>query len=89
RINDTFLKHAQIISFFFRNNVNEPAVLTATWEKIEESDSLKIYNEEMYAALKETHDKAVEESVEIKEISQEDSKALFWGESVESHLIKV
>lgn len=64
RINDTFLKYADEIEFYYRDEVKQDAVLAARWFKNEETSelagTLHVLNKESYDQVKSTHNAAVE-----------------------------
>ena len=65
RIQDTFLKYADKIDFFYRAGIDEAAVLSATWERIGEGQgeargTLAIHNPEVYQTLTKLHDTVCE-----------------------------
>jgi Cdc6-like AAA superfamily ATPase len=64
RINDTFLKYADEIEFYYRKAVSEDAVLAATWirnnDLSESRSTLKIVNHEAYEGVKTIHNAAIE-----------------------------
>lgn len=64
RINDTFLKYADQIEFYYRDSVKNDAVLAAQWVRNESaSDStgkLEIFKLEQYEQIKAVHNAAVE-----------------------------
>lgn len=62
RINDTFLKYADQIDFFYRDDVRKDAVLAATWVRNEEvsefSGTLQILDPKQYEQIKSVHNSA-------------------------------
>ncbi|MES2199788.1 MAG: zeta toxin family protein [Chlamydiota bacterium] len=64
RINDTFIKYADTIEFYWRDGVKEEAKLAATWirnvDQSEKLGTLKVMDENLYEKIKATHAKAVE-----------------------------
>jgi hypothetical protein len=63
RINDTFLKCADEIEFYFRPFVTSDAILAATWVKAQAEDStakLTVINTEAYEGVKAVHNAAIE-----------------------------
>lgn len=71
RINDTFLKFADEIDFYWRGGVDENAQLAATWTRM---DGIKVINLELYEQIKDVHD------AQVRILGQED---LLWESSVE------
>lgn len=60
RINDTFLKYADEIAFYYRDAVNQDAVLAARWVKNEDvTGTLHIIQPEQYEKIKTVHNAAV------------------------------
>jgi hypothetical protein len=78
RINDTFLKYADIIEFHYRDKVNEDAQLAALWIRKPEGSNklgtLDIIDDEAYLKIKTIHDLAA------KSLNRPD---LDWTASVE------
>ena len=64
RINDTFLKYADEIEFYYRGEVSQDAVLAARWLKNENASTslgtLKVVNSEAYEGVKAVHNTAIE-----------------------------
>ncbi len=61
RIQDTFLKYADRISFYYRDAVDNPAVLGATWIATEDGKGyLEIANPEVLEKVKKLHDNVCE-----------------------------
>ena len=63
RINDTFLKYADEIEFYYRFSVDSDAILAATWVKAHDEGStakLTVLNREAYESVKAVHNAAVE-----------------------------
>ena len=63
RINDTFLKYADEIEFYYRPSVASDAILAATWVKAQDEAStakLTVLNKEAYEGVKAVHNAAVE-----------------------------
>ena len=79
RINDTFLKYADEIEFYFRAEVNQDAVFAAKWMRNEDvsehTGTLHIFEPKHYEQIKSVHNAAVEI---LKKAD------LVWEESVES-----
>lgn len=57
RIRDTYLKFADEIEFYYREAVNQDAVLVACWRS--ETDALQVHDKEKYENLKAVHNQAV------------------------------
>ena len=74
RINDTFLKYADEIEFYYRGEVSQDAVLAARWLKnIDASLSagaLKVIHPDAYREVKAVHNKAID-SLNKPELSWE------------------
>lgn len=64
RINDTFLKYADEIEFYYRDEVKQDAVLAARWLRNEDvsefTGSLQILEPKQYEQIKSVHNAAVE-----------------------------
>lgn len=64
RINDTFLKCADEIEFYYRGEVSQDAVLAARWLKNDDTSksagTLKVINPEAYEGVKAVHNTAIE-----------------------------
>jgi len=78
RINDTYLKYADQIDFYFRGEVKEDATLTATWirsSKEESTGELKIFEQEMYRTMVRVHN-------EICATLEEPDDTILWENSV-------
>ena len=79
RINDTFLKYADQIEFYYRDDVKQDAVLAARWLRNEDvsefAGTLQILEPKQYEQIKSVHDAAV--GVLKK-------PELLWEEAVES-----
>ncbi len=64
RINDTFLKYADEIEFYYRKGVSEDAILAAKWLKSNDSSeskgTLEIINFEAYKGVKTIHNAAID-----------------------------
>lgn len=64
RINDTFLKYADEIEFYYRGEVSQDAVLAARWlknkDKSESVGILKVINLEAYEGVKKIHNTAID-----------------------------
>ena len=63
RINDTFLKYADQIEFYYRDDVKQDAVLAARWLRNEDvsefAGTLQILEPQQYEQIKLVHDDAV------------------------------
>lgn len=79
RINDTFLKYADEIEFYYRGGVTQDAVLAARWlrndDVLECAGTLEILEPDQYKQIKSVHNAAIE----ILEKPE-----LLWEEAVES-----
>ena len=62
RINDTFLKYADEIEFYHRDDVNENAILAARWLRNENNEkflgTLQIIEPDQYKKIKAIHNEA-------------------------------
>lgn len=80
RINDTFLKYADEIEFYYRDGVNQDAELAARWFRNEDfskfAGTLQILNLDLYDKIKSIHNKAVR-------FLQKDE--LLWEKTVEAN----
>lgn len=56
RINDTFLKFADEIEFYYRNDVHEDAILAARW--LRKEGTLQIIDSNQYEKIKTVHNEA-------------------------------
>ena len=57
RIQDTFLKYADRINFYFRKGVDQAPILAATWIRQENGKGkLEIFDEKVYQELRDLHD---------------------------------
>lgn len=78
RINDTFLKYADEIEFYYRSGVKENAILAATWLRNEDNGkhlgTLQIIAPDQYEQIKTIHNEAA------KVLTRDD---LFWESTVE------
>ncbi|MBA2367829.1 MAG: zeta toxin family protein [Candidatus Protochlamydia sp.] len=78
RINDTFLKYADEIEFYYRDGVKQDAILAAKWLRNEESQeylgTLEIVAPEQYQRIKTIHNEAA------KILTRPD---LYWESTVE------
>ncbi|MBA3720804.1 MAG: hypothetical protein H0W88_00195 [Parachlamydiaceae bacterium] len=79
RINDTFLKYASRIDFYYHDQPTKNAVLGAVWTRNDENVSLTIINTKAYEALKNDHDDW------CKRLKRPD---LMWDQSVLKSLVK-
>jgi len=79
RINDTFLKYADEIEFYYRGDVKQDAVLAARWLKNEDvsefAGTLQILEPKQYEQIKSVHNAAVDILKKPE---------LLWEEAVES-----
>ncbi len=79
RINDTFLKYADQIEFYYRDDVKQDAVLAARWLRNEDvsefAGTLQILEPKQYEQIKSVHNAAVEVLKKPE---------LLWEEAVES-----
>jgi predicted ABC-type ATPase len=75
RINDTFLKHADEIEFYYRDAANNKAVRAAIWIRNEGGAQLHVIAPEPYAKIKAIHDAAA------KSLGRPD---LYWESTVEA-----
>lgn len=75
RINDTFLKYADEIEFYYRAEVKRDAVLAARWLRDDKNGTLRILDQSAYDKLKAIHNDA------IKVLNREE---LAWELTVES-----
>lgn len=77
RISDTFLKYADEIDFYYRDGVNENAILSAKWLRAEDKEflgTLQIIARDRYEKIKAIHDDAA------KLMTRPD---LYWESTVE------
>lgn len=78
RINDTFLKYADVIEFYFREGLQQDAVLSAIWERSKNDSkklgTLQILNSNFYEEIKSIHNKAA---------TRLNRRELYWEEAVE------
>lgn len=78
RINDTFLKYADEIEFYYRDEVKQDAILAAKWLRNEDSSkilgTLQIIESSQYEKIKTIHNEAV------KALTRPD---LYWESTVE------
>ncbi len=78
RINDTFLKHADEIEFYYRDGVKQDAIIAAKWLRNEKNQetlgTLQIIAPDQYERIKTIHNEAA------KTLSRPD---LFWESTVE------
>lgn len=88
RINDAYLKYADVIDFYYRPNVDANAIHAATWVREDGiQGSLKVTNEKAYTQVKDVHNKAIavlkrpdlawEKTVENPEVSKVESMTSF------------
>ena len=79
RINDTYLKYADQIEFYYRGDVKQDAVLAARWLRNEDvsefAGTLQILEPKQYERIKSVHDTAV---------GVLQKPELFWKDAVES-----
>lgn len=79
RINDTFLKFADEIEFYYRDGVKQDAVLAARWLRNEDvsefSGTLQILDPQQYEKIKSVHNAAIDVLKKPE---------LLWEEAVES-----
>ena len=79
RINDTYLKYADIISFFYRKEVDQEAALAAVWLRnpagSEKPGTLRIYDNDLYERIKSVHNEALKQSK---------TPDLLWEDTVEA-----
>lgn len=84
RVQDTFLKYADTVDFYFRDQATGDAKLAARWTREEQSPSLKgrveIFDSAAYEGVKAVHNGA---TAALKEKGQE---AQTWEEAFESTL---
>jgi predicted ABC-type ATPase len=57
RVQDTFVKYANRIDFYFRTAVNEAPKLASTWIKNDSKGQLQVVNPAVYAEMTKLHDK--------------------------------
>jgi hypothetical protein len=79
RINDTFLKYADEIEFYYRDEVKQDAILAARWLRNEDASeftgTLQILEPKQYEQIKSVHNAAVELLKKLE---------LRWEDAVES-----
>lgn len=78
RINDTFLKYADEIEFYYRDGIKKDAILAATWIRNENTSqslgNLQIFSQELYENIKNIHNSMA------KALNRAD---LYWESTVE------
>ena len=79
RINDTFLKFADEIAFYYRSAVSEDAVLAATWHRNDDISkqigTINVLDHKLYEAIKTIHNAAIEALGKVE---------LSWENTIES-----
>ncbi len=69
RVQDTFVKYADRIDFYFRTAVDQAPVLAATWIKKDDKAHLEVVNPAVYAEMTTLHDKVCDGMQKPKQIS--------------------
>jgi hypothetical protein len=84
RVQDTFLKLADTIEFYYRSEATKDATLAATWTRDEASSPLQgkvaILNKEAYEGIKATH------NIATQVLKDKGEEAMTWEEAFESTL---